>query len=434
MRLDLRLSSSAVPCSRSGRDSRNTGVTSSPGYELGRGGSSRLSNFLSVRSRLLTLPCFPVALSKLPYKTTRCFQRHVPNGQTHIDMNIVENSKDAEKVIVAMRPQSKASGYTTADVNGSTDDAFALRGGENSGSVISKYQFRYGTEQFPPAPVEVRDNAGTTPAILHGLASCDTCSITALVCAPSMLMDALVLRTTISSLLGVLRPAMTLLKTSLALPSAALPLSSSSTSLLSTDLSMFAFVRSNYHLNIGSTGSVRMTGVLMCAEISCIPSTSPFFVRAKTRTYPIVHHGSRARAALPPKPSSSLSRSRRSDSRFVLLGEDLYSMAASDTAAGGGHEPDEFFVALVEPRRVRARPNPNARPIYPHRSLFPPACPRGRSRRVAPVVFCSPAAPPPPPALAASFTGCRQYALAGEPGDAVLVDGAVEVAGGRRRR
>jgi hypothetical protein len=26
-----------------------------------------------------------------------------------------------------------------------------------------------------------------------------------------------------------------------------------------TDLSMFAYVRSNYHLNIGSTGSVTMT-------------------------------------------------------------------------------------------------------------------------------------------------------------------------------
>ena len=153
---------------------RNTGVTSSPGYELSEVALHIEVVDLSERAlKAFNSAVLSGGTVKLPYKTTRCFQQHVPNGQTHIDFNIVENSKDAEKVIVAMRPQSKASGYTTADVNGSTDDAFALRGGENSGSVISKYQFRYGTEQFPPAPVEVRDNAGTTPAILHGLASCD---------------------------------------------------------------------------------------------------------------------------------------------------------------------------------------------------------------------------------------------------------------------
>lgn len=239
---------------------RNTGVTSSPGYEL-----SEVALHISVcELPERALKAFNSAVLsggtvKLPYKTTRCFQQHVPNGQTHIDMNIVENSKDAEKVIVAMRPQSKASGYTTADVNGSTDDAFALRGGENSGSVISKYQFRYGTEQFPPAPVEVRDNAGTTPAILHGLASCDMLHRSPRMCAIDVdgrprfenndFFIAQGFKTSDDPIENALNTA-----------SAGAPIELKlDFSANNTDLSMFAFVRSNYHLNIGSTGSVRMT-------------------------------------------------------------------------------------------------------------------------------------------------------------------------------
>ena len=195
----------------------------------------------------------------LPYKTTRCFQQHVPSGQTHIDFNIVENSKDAEKVMVAMRDQTKASGYTTADVNGATDDAFALRGGENSGSVISKYNFRYGTQMFPPAPVEVRDDAGTTPAILHGLASCDMLHRSPRLCAIDIdgapvyenkgFFIAQGFKTSDDPLLNGLDTASGGAPIELKLDFSA----------NNAKLSMFAFVKSNYSLNIGSTGAVTMT-------------------------------------------------------------------------------------------------------------------------------------------------------------------------------
>ena len=239
---------------------RNTGVTDSPSYEL----SEVCLHLEVVELPERALKAFNSAvlsggMVKLPYKTTRCFQQHVPSGQTHIDFNIVENSKDAEKVMVAMRDQTKASGYTTADVNGATDDAFALRGGENSGSVISKYNFRYGTQMFPPAPVEVRDNAGTTPAILHGLASCDMLHRSPRLCAIDIdgapvyenngFFIAQGFKTSDDPLLNGLDTASGGAPVELKLDFSA----------NNANLSMYAFVKSNYSLNIGSTGAVTMT-------------------------------------------------------------------------------------------------------------------------------------------------------------------------------
>ena len=239
---------------------RNTGVTDSPSYEL----SEVALHLEVVELPERALKAFNSAvlsggMVKLPYKTTRCFQQHVPANQTHIDFNIVENSKDAEKVMVAMRDQTKASGYTTADVNGATDDAFALRGGENSGSVISKYNFRYGTQMFPPAPVEVRDSAGTTPAILHGLASCDMLHRSPRLCAIDIdgapvyenkgFFIAQGFKTSDDPLLNGLDTASGGAPIELKLDFSA----------NNANLSMFAFVKSNYSLNIGSTGAVTMT-------------------------------------------------------------------------------------------------------------------------------------------------------------------------------
>jgi hypothetical protein len=240
---------------------RNTSVTASPGYEL-----SEVALFLEcVELPERALKIFNSAVLgggtvKLPYKTTRCFQQHIPSGQTHIDFNIVENSKDCEKVMVAMRQQSKVSGYTTADVNGATDDCFALRGGENSGgTTLSKYQFRYGTEQFPPAPVEVRDNAGTTPAILHGLSSCDMLNrstrLTSIDIDGNPVFEnhgffiAQGFKTSDDNIENGLNTAVGGAPIELKLD----------LSQNNTDISMFAFVRSNYSVNIGTNGSVRMT-------------------------------------------------------------------------------------------------------------------------------------------------------------------------------
>ena len=239
---------------------RNTSVTDSPGYEL-----SEVALFLEcVELPERAIKIFNSAVLgggtvKLPYKTHRSFQQHIPSGQTHIDFNIVENSKDCEKVMVALRQQSKVSGYTTADVNGETEDCFALRGGENSGTVLSKYQFRYGTEQFPPAPVEVRDNAGTTPAILHGLSSCDMLNkstrLTSLDIDGAPVFEnngffiAQGFKTSDDNMENGLNTAVGGAPIELKLDLSA----------NNTDISMFAFVRSNYSLNIGTNGSVRMT-------------------------------------------------------------------------------------------------------------------------------------------------------------------------------
>jgi len=248
---------------------RNTGVTASPGYEL-----SEVCLHLSVCElperalKIFQSAVLSGGTVSLPYKTTRCFQQHIPSGQTHIDFNIVENSKDAEKVMVAMRDQTLASGYCTADVNGTTNDCFALRGGEESGSVISKYQFRYGTEQFPPAPVEVRDNAGTTPAILHGLASCDMLHRSPRLCAIDPIgVDGAtsspgkpLFETTGFHILQGFKTSSDPLENGLNTAVGGSPIELKlDFSAQNTNLSMFAFVVSNYHLNIGSNGAVRMT-------------------------------------------------------------------------------------------------------------------------------------------------------------------------------
>ena len=239
---------------------RNTGVTSSPGYEL-----SEVALFVEAVSlperamKAFNSAVLSGGTVSLPYKTFRSFQQHIPSGQTHIDFNIVENSKDAEKVMVALRQQSKVSGYTTADVNGATDDCLALRGGENSGTVLSKYQFRYGTEQFPPAPCEVRDNAGTTPAILHGLASCDMLNKSTRLTsididgAPVFENNGFFIAQGFKTSDDPIENG---LNTSVGGAPIELKLDLSAND---TNISMFAFVRSNYHLNIGSNGAVRMT-------------------------------------------------------------------------------------------------------------------------------------------------------------------------------
>ena len=53
---------------------------------------------------------------RVPFSTSRVYQQHVPANQTHIDFNVVESSKEVEKIQVAMRPQSKTSSYTSVNV------------------------------------------------------------------------------------------------------------------------------------------------------------------------------------------------------------------------------------------------------------------------------------------------------------------------------
>ena len=240
---------------------RNTDITASPGYEL----SEVCLNISVSEMPERAMKAFNSAILsggsvKLPYKSTKCFQQHLGSGQSHVTMNIVENSKDAEKLMVAMRPQSKVSQYTTADVNGSTDDCFALRGGENSGSVVSKLTIRHGVENFPPSPLEVRDNAGTTPFILHGLASCDMLHQSPRLCAIDIDGAPVFENNGFFIAQGFKTSSDPGLLNGLSTATSGAPIELNlDFSSQNTDLSMFAFVRSNYSLNIGSTGSVTMT-------------------------------------------------------------------------------------------------------------------------------------------------------------------------------
>lgn len=107
----------------------------------------------------------------LPYATSRVFRQYVPTAQTSIDMNITESAKNVERVILCLREQSKLGDYATVDVDASVDDNFNLLGGSTTGCPVSQYQFRYGTEQFPPAPVE--NLGGSLPTVLQAMSSMD---------------------------------------------------------------------------------------------------------------------------------------------------------------------------------------------------------------------------------------------------------------------
>ena len=239
---------------------RNTGVTSSPSYEL---------SDVSLNLEVCELPERALsAISKavhsggsitLPYKSYRVFKQYVPSGQEHVAFNVVENSKDAEKMMVALRPQEKTSGYTTADVNGSTDDAFKLVGGENTNTVISKFGVRYGTTMYPPAPVEVRLGRGTTPVVLAGLASCDMLNKSTRMTSidtdgrPLFENSAMMIVTGFKTSEDQIENG---LNTAFGGAPIELNLDFSANT---NNLSMYAFIKSNYHLNITPTGGVTMT-------------------------------------------------------------------------------------------------------------------------------------------------------------------------------
>lgn len=106
----------------------------------------------------------------LPFNTYRVHKHYVQSSQSSIDMSITESAQNVERVIVAMRPQAAIDAYNTVG-HLSDDDNFNFVGGANSGSVVSKWQFRYGQSYYPPATVE--NDAGSLPTVLASLASMD---------------------------------------------------------------------------------------------------------------------------------------------------------------------------------------------------------------------------------------------------------------------
>ena len=111
----------------------------------------------------------------LPYKSYRSYRQYVPADQTHVNFNVVDSSKNAEMLLLAMRKQASLNGYTNVADWTSTEavlpDALSLVGGTGTSSVVSKYQIRYGDKQFPQQPVE--NTSDSLPTILQGLASMD---------------------------------------------------------------------------------------------------------------------------------------------------------------------------------------------------------------------------------------------------------------------
>ena len=239
---------------------RNTSVTDNISYEI---------SDIKLHIQVVELPeralgAFNQAILsggtvRVPFSTSRVYQQHVPANQTHIDFNVVESSKEVEKIQVAMRPQSKTSSYTTVNVLESPEDAYDLRGGENSGSVVEKYQFRVGSAMYPPRAVEVTAGKGTTPAILAGLASTDCLNKSMRLTSIDLDGNPVFENRGFFIQQGFKSsndPIENGISTAVGQGPIELKLDFSAQN---TALSMFAFVTSRHHLNITATGAVSMT-------------------------------------------------------------------------------------------------------------------------------------------------------------------------------
>lgn len=114
----------------------------------------------------------------LPFKSFRSYRQFLPSGQTHVNFNVVDNSANAELLMLAMRPQSALSGYTNVGsawtgvaTAPAVLDSLSFVGGTETDSVVSKFQLRYGNKNYPNQPIENRTDS--TPTILQGLACYD---------------------------------------------------------------------------------------------------------------------------------------------------------------------------------------------------------------------------------------------------------------------
>jgi len=107
----------------------------------------------------------------IPFKTSRVFRQYVPTTQTSIDMNIVESAKNVENAILVIRDQSSLTGHYASTDFKHTNDNLEFLGGSETNTVVSQISWRYGTQQYPPSPIE--NIGGTLPIILNNLSSMD---------------------------------------------------------------------------------------------------------------------------------------------------------------------------------------------------------------------------------------------------------------------
>ena len=192
----------------------------------------------------------------LPYATHRVFRQYVPSAQTSIDMNIVESAKNVEKVLIALRKQANLSGYSTVNLDATVSDPFDLEGGSTSDAKVSQYQFRYGTEQFPPAPVEVE--GGALPVVLQALSSMDMLDKSVRLTSLDKDGEAVFEKTGFLIAQGFKTSADDIengLNTASSGAPVELKLKFSANT---TNLALFAFVKSSYSLNIKTGGNVSL--------------------------------------------------------------------------------------------------------------------------------------------------------------------------------
>lgn len=94
----------------------------------------------------------------MPFKTFRLHQSQIPASQDSVDINIVENAHNVDKVYTVILPQN----YTqqlkleAGDLDDETavDDKLSFEGGVRAANKVSMYQYRYGTKFYPAEKVE----------------------------------------------------------------------------------------------------------------------------------------------------------------------------------------------------------------------------------------------------------------------------------------
>jgi hypothetical protein len=199
----------------------------------------------------------------LPFSTVRVSRQYIPAAQLNLDMAIVESAKNVEKVIVALRAQARLSGYSVSDVSNLVSDNYDLLGGSASASPVTQYQFRYGTEQFPPAPVE--NLGGSLPSVLQALSSMDMLDKAVRMTSMDLLGEAVFetsgfliaqgFKTSDDNIENGLNTAASGAPVELRLKLSANPAA----------LALFAFVQSSYSLNVKTGGNVSVVDGRMAA-------------------------------------------------------------------------------------------------------------------------------------------------------------------------
>jgi hypothetical protein len=107
----------------------------------------------------------------LPFTTVRSSRFHIAANSKAVDWPIQESAKNVETVMICLREQSAVSAYTKTNFYTDIEDAFSFQGGLGNDARVSQYSFRYGTEMYPPTPVQ--NEGDSLPTVLQAISSMD---------------------------------------------------------------------------------------------------------------------------------------------------------------------------------------------------------------------------------------------------------------------